>query len=109
MKFKRSGMPEYPSNDSPVDGNYGKDYDTIASRLRMWGDRWLRMSFGKLIVTDDTDNDGVPDDDASVPLDEKRFESDPAKKDTDDDGQSDYDEVMTRKREWGGGKGVGTD
>lgn len=40
----------------------------------------------------DTDHDGMPDDDARLPMDEKRFHSLPEKKDSDDDGLGDLDE-----------------
>lgn len=44
------------------------------------------------IVTADADGDGFPDDDPRLPMDEKRFGSDPAKKDTDGDGLDDIHE-----------------
>jgi hypothetical protein len=40
----------------------------------------------------DADGDGMPDDDPRLPMDEKRFGSDPAKPDTDGDGLGDREE-----------------
>ncbi len=102
IKFQRSGMPEYPINHFMIEGDYGTHYDGIAFQSRMWGERWLRMNFGELVLADDKDNDGIPDDDPGVPLDEKRFKSDPTKTDTDEDGLSDYDEIMASKWIWDG-------
>lgn len=42
----------------------------------------------------DADGDGMPDDDPCLPMDERRFGSDPTKKDTDDDGLSDLAEFL---------------
>ncbi|MGC8863502.1 MAG: PA14 domain-containing protein [Armatimonadota bacterium] len=44
------------------------------------------------ISTADADNDGLPDDDRRLPMDEKRFGSDPGKIDTDGDGLDDLAE-----------------
>jgi hypothetical protein len=47
-----------------------------------------------VVQTADADDDGIPDDDPSVPLDEERFGSSPQRADTDGDGLSDLMEVM---------------
>jgi len=48
----------------------------------------------------DADGDGLPDDDPRLPMDEKRFGSDPTKKDTDGDGLNDLKE-FTADIYWG--------
>ncbi len=45
-----------------------------------------------IIEAVDADGDGMPDDDPRLPMDEKRFGSDPTKKDTDGDGLDDLQE-----------------
>ena len=102
IKFQRSGLAEYPINHFMIDGDYGTHFNGIAFQQRMWGDRWWRMNYGELVLADDKDNDGIPDDEPNVPLDEKRFNSDPAKIDTDDDGLDDYDEIMASIWVWEG-------
>jgi hypothetical protein len=42
----------------------------------------------------DADGDGLPDDDPRLPLDERRFGSDPTRKDTDGDGLDDLGEFI---------------
>lgn len=58
------------------------------------GFRYFVNRWGTVVQYDDKDNDGIPDDAANLPLDEKRFNSDPTKADTDGDGLSDMMEVM---------------
>jgi hypothetical protein len=77
------------------DGGYDEVAWTSNSRhgehwdgMRYW-DRWvtdaqwLRMYVGETIVVRDADHDGFPDDDPRLPLDERRFGSDPARARTD--------------------------
>ncbi|MCX8108588.1 MAG: fibronectin type III domain-containing protein, partial [Verrucomicrobiae bacterium] len=58
------------------------------------GFRYFTCRWGEVIRAADIDNDGIPDDAPEVPLDEKRFGSDPTKVDTDHDGLTDIMEVM---------------
>jgi len=102
-QYAESGYPEYPFNHFSItpDGfadAHGSHYDGNAWILRHWhyGDLslWFTNKFGKVVSARDSDEDGIPDDCPLVPLDEKRFGSDPAKKDTDDDALDDMGEVM---------------
>lgn len=102
-QYAESGYPEYPFNHFSItpDGfadAFGSHYDGNAWILRHWhyGDLslWFTNKFGKVVCVKDSDGDGIPDDCPLVPLDEKRFGSDPNKKDTDDDGLDDMGEVM---------------
>jgi hypothetical protein len=62
----------------------GDHWDCMSYSDRTLSDaQWLRMYFGETLIVKDQDEDGVPDDDARLPLDEKRFGSDPAKPKTD--------------------------
>lgn len=103
--FDKSGYPEYRSNH-PRDGgaedpgNYGEHFDVNAYILRIWPvKKWLELrdlpDFSPTIrETDDSDGDGIPDDDPNVPIDERRFGSDPRLVDTDGDRLNDLDELM---------------
>jgi hypothetical protein len=63
---------------------HGEHWDGIAYFDRMLTPvQWLRLHFGQTIAVADADEDGVPDDDPRLPLDEKRFGSDPRKARTD--------------------------
>jgi hypothetical protein len=65
-------------------GRHGEHWDVMA-----WWDRqltdaqWLRMFFGRTITVKDADQDGLPDDDPRLPLDERRFGSSSRKAATD--------------------------
>jgi hypothetical protein len=92
-----SGFPEYYHADLPwkMPGRFGEDFDFNAHIIRNAPlDSWLNLKFGKLSQTPDVDHDGVPDDDPSLPFDEKRLGGNPHLKDTDGDGLSDLQEVM---------------
>ncbi|MBK9119932.1 MAG: hypothetical protein IPM18_10085 [Phycisphaerales bacterium] len=96
--FEKSGFHDWWLNhpDGTVHiGRYGEHWDCNAFLCRR-ADRmnWLRFRFGTLRLVDDRDEDGLPDDDATLPMDERRFGSDPKKADTDEDGLSDLDEYM---------------
>ncbi|HCV42250.1 MAG TPA: hypothetical protein DGH68_02110, partial [Bacteroidetes bacterium] len=96
--MEASGYPEYYHADQPwkMPGRFGEDFDFNAHIIRnaelAW---WLNLKFGTLAQTKDFDHDGVPDNDPSLPFDEKRLSSDPTRKDTDGDGLNDLQEVMT--------------
>lgn len=96
--FEKSGMPDWWLNhpDGTVHiGRYGEHWDCNAFLCRRV-DRmnWLRLRFGTLRLVDDRDGDGLADDDPSLPLDERRFGSDPARVDTDGDGLTDLAEAV---------------
>lgn len=98
--FAVSGYPEYWFNHfSPGLGtvaDFGEHFDGNAFILRQWpAVQWFDAPrWGAVRVARDKDDDGIPDDAPSVPLDEKRLHSNPDKVDSDDDGVSDLDEVM---------------
>lgn len=65
-------------------GRHGEHWDVMAFWDRTLTDaQWLRFYFGETITVEDKDEDGFPDDDPRLPLDEKRFGSSPRKKATD--------------------------
>jgi len=104
--FDLSGYPEYYHSDLPwkMPGRFGEDFDFNAKIIRMavganrdlppGSDCWLNLKFGELKATKDNDGDGVPDDDLSLPFDEKRLHGSIYSKDTDGDGLTDLQEVM---------------
>jgi hypothetical protein len=72
----------------------GDHYDCIQASDRQLSDaQWLRFYFGDTLVVQDKDEDGFPDDDARLPLDEKRFGSDPNNPKTDGE-MGDLQKVM---------------
>lgn len=111
-----SGHPEYWFNHyGLMEDNVGKFYwwysaDGYLIREATPSHWWLNLRFGNIIATEDKDEDGIPDDDSNVWMDEKRLRTDPTKKDTDGDGISDLKELMSwnnSDRGWGedyGGK-----
>lgn len=65
-------------------GRHGEHWDGMAFWDRTLSDiQWLRMCFGEAITVVDADGDGFPDDDRRLPMDEKRFGSDPKNPKTD--------------------------
>ncbi len=65
-------------------GRHGEHWDGMAFWDRVLSDaQWLRLYFGYTETVKDADGDGVPDDDPRLPLDEKRFGSNPARASTD--------------------------
>ncbi len=95
--MEASGYPEYYHSDMPwkMDGRFGEDFDFNAHIIRLAPpEAWLGLAYGTLQQARDADRDGVPDDDPSLPFDEKRLNGNPGMTDTDGDGLSDLQEVM---------------
>lgn len=97
-----SGHPElmsgHPYSDS-MEGYFtwghhaAQQWDWEAHTLRSFADYMaVRGATDSTIQFIDTDGDGLPDDDPRLPMDEKRFGSDPALEDTDGDGLDDMAE-----------------
>ncbi|MCS7185396.1 MAG: hypothetical protein RMK89_00425 [Armatimonadota bacterium] len=108
-QFAESGYLEYPFNHFAITpygfaDNFGEHYNGNAWILRNWHDGnlnlWFVNKFGHVVIADDVDEDGIPDDCPAVPLDEKRFGSSPLLKDTDSDGLTDLDEVLAFTWVW---------
>ncbi len=96
--FMLSGYPEYwfchfsPSINTAAD--FGEHFDGNAWILKNWDqNKWYDLKYGDLRFTDDQDMDGIPDDDPSLPMDEKRLGSSDQFVDYDADGVSDLDEI----------------
>jgi hypothetical protein len=78
--------------------DHGEHWDGIAYQLRVFTPlQYMRNMYGEIRTAKDADNDGIPDDDPKLPLDEKRFGSDPAKKDTDSDGLDEMGEILSSR------------
>ncbi|MEW6251440.1 MAG: hypothetical protein AB1716_12390 [Planctomycetota bacterium] len=74
---------------------YGSHYDGMSAMCREFADvAYWANKYGRLVVVDDKDGDGLPDSDPQCNLDEQRFGSDPEKTDTDADGLTDLEELM---------------
>jgi hypothetical protein len=98
-----AGFPEFlhghPYADSAEQPNRvivnpgAQHWDWEACTLRNFS-RYIDIhgATGSTIVATDTDGDGLADRNASLPMDEARFGSDPAKTDTDGDGLDDLAE-----------------
>lgn len=81
-------------NTWTTNGPHGEHWDGMAYWDRTLTDaQWLRMYFGYTESVKDADGDGLPDDDPRLPLDEKRFGSDPRKPAT-DGAMNDLQKVM---------------
>lgn len=77
---------------------HGEHWDGIAYSLRVFKpSQYLRNLYGEIRIAKDADGDGIPDDDPALPMDEKRFNSDPTKLDTDEDGLNDMQEILASK------------
>jgi hypothetical protein len=91
-------MSDHPYSDSPevyfTWGHHaGMHWDWVAHTLSSFQDYLdVRGATDTTITVADADGDGLPDDDPRLPMDEKRFGSDPAKTDTDGDGLDDLAE-----------------
>lgn len=95
--MEASGFPEYYHCDTPwkMPGRFGEDFDFNAHIMRLApAEAWLDLAFGSLEQTKDSDHDGVPDDDPSLPFDERRLNGNPELRDSDDDGLDDLHEIL---------------
>ncbi|MBU0639666.1 MAG: hypothetical protein KKB50_12435 [Planctomycetes bacterium] len=73
----------------------GEHFDWIALTLREFdGYADLKGITNGVLECADADGDGLPDQDKRLPMDEKRFGSDPTKQDTDGDGLDDLAEFV---------------
>lgn len=94
--------PGYPAGDYPPGypsgwgTRFGKRFDFQATMLRDFIPYYeeLLSNWGNIYETADEDEDGFPDADPRVPLDEERFGSAAAAADTDGDSYSDKEEAM---------------
>lgn len=95
--FEKSGFTDWWLNhpDATVHiGRYGEHWDCNAFLCRRVDPlNWLRLRQGTLRLVDDRDGDGLADADPALPIDERRFGSDPARGDTDGDGLDDLAEL----------------
>lgn len=83
---KRETRPDGSVQESTwnTSGRHGEHWNVMAFWDRTLTDiQWLRLYFGQVITVADADEDGFPDEDARLPLDEKRFGSSPRKPATD--------------------------
>lgn len=80
-------------NFLPTD--YGAHYDGMAAMCREFKDiAYWANKYGRVVVVDDRDSDGLPDRDPNCAIDERGFGSDPQQADTDGDGLTDLEELM---------------
>ncbi|MGD8453138.1 MAG: PA14 domain-containing protein [Phycisphaerae bacterium] len=89
--------PYVDRNEPFFKGGYhaGEHFDWCALTLREFeGYMDIKGATNSFLECVDADGDGMPDDDPRLPMDEKRFGSDPTKVDTDGDGLSDLDEFL---------------
>lgn len=83
---KRVVLPNGSVNENAwtTNGRHGEHWDVISFWDRQLTDaQWLRMYFGYTTTTKDADEDGFPDNDPRLPLDERRFGSTSLKKQSD--------------------------
>jgi hypothetical protein len=83
---RRVAKPDgaYEENTWATSGRHGEHWSGMAYWDRKLSDaQWLRFYFGYAVVVRDGDEDGFPDDDPRLPLDERRFGSDPRNPQTD--------------------------
>ncbi len=96
--FMVSGYPEYWFNHiSPTIGTagpFGEHFDANAYIIHMVPPQeWLDLRYTIRGIARDADEDGIPDNDPSLPLDEVRLGSDSTSRDSDHDGVPDFDEL----------------
>ncbi len=88
------GHPPFPEGYAGPVRDAGGHYNWEGYTFRTF-DAWLDLRpYGEIRYAVDYDEDGVPDDDPDLPLDEKRLKGNPNKKDTDGDGLADLEEVI---------------
>ncbi|NOX38215.1 MAG: hypothetical protein GXO78_11855 [Calditrichaeota bacterium] len=95
--YHHVGHPEMYHGDRPWDfpDPCGEHFDFQANIWRSFKDyRDLPPEWGEIYESVDQDQDGLPDIEPLVPLDEVRFGSAPDKADTDGDGLNDLEEAM---------------
>ena len=97
--FLASGYPEYWFNHiSPTIGTaatFGEHFDANAHILRIVPpEEWYDLAYTEVLAARDYDEDGIPDNDPRLPLDEARLYSDSTKTDSDNDGIADMDELL---------------
>lgn len=75
--FDRSGVQKFWLNhpDPTIHpGRYGQHWDVNAYICRRWNPNdWFQMRYGKVWEVDDVNDNGIPDDDPRLPLDERRM------------------------------------
>lgn len=91
------GHPYADRTERGFKGRYmgGEHWDWIGLTLREFGaENWLavRGATNTIIRAVDRDGDGLADNDSRLPMDERRFGSDPSSADSDGDGFSDLSE-----------------
>ncbi len=96
--FMVSGYPEYWFNHiSPTIGtaaSFGEHFDANRAIISMVPkEEWFDLQYTTIEKTTDSDNDGIPDNDQKLPMDETRLGSSSWKIDTDGDGVSDMEET----------------
>ncbi len=92
-----NGLPHMYHGDRPHIFPYpvGEHYHFQATMFQIFNAyEHLTNEWGDINEAWDTSNFGFPDDEPLVPMDEVRFGSDPAVRDTDGDGLSDRDEFL---------------
>jgi len=74
-----AGHFAFPDAPWTLPGKFGEDFSFMAYNYRQFPRRgWLLLKRSAIVQSADADGNGVPDDDARVPLDEKRFGWKPA-------------------------------
>lgn len=95
-----SGYPEYFHADQPwyLPGSFGENWSFWVHGMGVWPvQNWLAFSspWGDIQSAPDLDQDRVPDSGDSLPITEQSLGSSLISSDTDEDGLSDLDEVMS--------------
>ena len=97
--FNGNGYSEYWFNHfAPKIENvaqFGEHFDGNSYLMHLIPEAWwFDQNKGEILMVEDYDQDGIPDQDKRLPLDEKRLKSSPKQLDSDRDGISDLKEVM---------------